>query len=229
MSEKKRILVVEDDIALLPMISYNLQKNGFSVKEATNGEEALLLVKEEIPSLAIIDWMIPAPSGLEVCRILRRKKETSSIPIIILSAKGEEEDKIRGLDTGADDYITKPFSPAELVARINSLLRRSSSNTNEIIEFQDISINLNEHKVYRGEKKIHLGPTEYKLLKHLMENPGRVYSREQLLDSVWGHGIYVESRTVDTHIRRLRKAINTKGTKKFIRTVRAAGYSIDYE
>ena len=147
----------------------------------------------------------------------------------MLTAKGEEEDKIRGLDTGADDYITKPFSPAELVARINSLLRRSSSNTTETIEFQDISINLNEHKVYRGEKKIHLGPTEYKLLKHLMENPGRVYSREQLLDSVWGHGIYVESRTVDTHIRRLRKAINTKGTKNFIRTVRAAGYSIDYE
>ena len=227
MSEKKKILVVEDDTALLPMISYNLEKNGFLVKEATNGEDALLIIKEEMPSLAIIDWMIPAPSGLEVCRILRRKKETSSMPIIILSAKGEEEDKIRGLNTGADDYITKPFSPDELIARINSLLRRSTSSSEEIIEFEDISIKLNEHKVYRGNKKINLGPTEYKLLKHLLENPRRVYSREQLLDSVWGHGIYVESRTVDTHIRRLRKAINVAGTKNFIRTVRAAGYSID--
>ena len=227
MSEKMKILVVEDDTALLPMITYNLEKNGFLVKEATNGEEALLIIKEEIPSLAIIDWMIPAPSGLEVCRILRRKKETSNLPIIILSAKGEEEDKIRGLNTGADDYITKPFSPTELMARINSLLRRSTSSSEEIIEFEDISINLNEHKVYRKNKKIHLGPTEYKLLKHFLENPGRVYSREQLLDSVWGHGIYVESRTVDTHIRRLRKAMNVPGTKNFIRTVRAAGYSID--
>ncbi len=229
MSEKRKILVVEDDTALLPMITYNLEKNGFLVKEATNGEEALLLIKEEIPSLAIIDWMIPAPSGLEVCRILRRKKETSNLPIIILSAKGEEEDKVRGLNTGADDYITKPFSPTELMARINSLLRRSTSSSEEIIEFKDISINLNEHKVYRKNKKIHLGPTEYKLLKHFLENPGRVYSREQLLDSVWGHGIYVESRTVDTHIRRLRKAMNVPGTKNFIRTVRAAGYSIDID
>ena len=153
MSEKRKILVVEDDTALLPMITYNLEKNGFLVKEATNGEEALLLIKEEIPSLAIIDWMIPAPSGLEVCRILRRKKETSNLPIIILSAKGEEEDKVRGLNTGADDYITKPFSPTELMARINSLLRRSTSSSEEIIEFKDISINLNEHKVYRKNKK----------------------------------------------------------------------------
>jgi len=229
MSSKKKILVVEDDVALLPIITYNLEKKGFTVKEATNGEDALLFVKEEIPSLAIIDWMIPAPSGLEVCRILRRKKETSSIPIIILSARGEEEDKVRGLDTGADDYITKPFSPNELIARINSLLRRSSTQNKQIIEFQDLSINLNEHKVYRDNKKIHLGPTEYKLLKHLMENPGRVYSREQLLNSVWGHGIFVEVRTVDTHIRRLRKALNKTGAKNYIRTIRAAGYSIDYE
>ena len=151
------------------------------------------------------------------------------MPIIILSAKGEEEDKVRGLNTGADDYVTKPFSPAELIARVNSLLRRSTSSGKKTLEFMDISINLNHHKVYRGEKKIHLGPTEYKLLKHLMENPGRVYSREQLLDSVWGHGIYVESRTVDTHIRRLRKAINTSGKQNYIRTVRSAGYSIDSE
>ena len=228
-NNKKQIVVVEDDTALLPMITYNLEKHGFSVREATNGEDALMLIKEQLPALAIIDWMIPAPSGIEVCKILRRGKETISLPIIILSAKGEEEDKVRGLNTGADDYVTKPFSPAELIARVNSLLRRSTSSGKKTLEFMDISINLNHHKVHRGEKKIHLGPTEYKLLKHLMENPGRVYSREQLLDSVWGHGIYVESRTVDTHIRRLRKAINTSGKQNYIRTVRSAGYSIDSE
>ena len=228
-NNKKQIVVVEDDTALLPMITYNLEKNGFSVREATNGEDALMLIKEQLPALAIIDWMIPAPTGIEVCKILRRGKETISLPIIILSAKGEEEDKVRGLNTGADDYVTKPFSPAELIARVNSLLRRSTSSGKKTLEFMDILINLNHHKVYRGEKKIHLGPTEYKLLKHLMENPGRVYSREQLLDSVWGHGIYVESRTVDTHIRRLRKAINISGKQNYIRTVRSAGYSIDSE
>ena len=145
----------------------------------------------------------------------------------MLTAKGEEEDRVRGLNSGADDYISKPFSPNELVARIKALLRRSSSSESETIEFKDIKMDVNEHKVYRGNQKIHLGPTEYKLLKHLIENPGRVYSREQLLDYVWGHGVYVEYRTVDTHIRRLRKAINIAGSKNFIRTVRAAGYSID--
>jgi len=227
MESKKKILVVEDDIALLPLITYNLEKNGFDVQEAKNGEDALLLVKEEVPSLAILDWMIPAPSGLEVCKILRRKKETSQLPIIMLTAKGEEEDRVRGLNSGADDYISKPFSPNELVARIKALLRRSSSSESETIEFKDIKMDVNEHKVYRGNQKIHWGPTEYKLLKPLIENPGRVYSREQLLDYVWGHGVYVEYRTVDTHIRRLRKAINIAGSKNFIRTVRAAGYSID--
>jgi two-component system phosphate regulon response regulator PhoB len=194
MESKKKILVVEDDVALLPLITYNLEKNGFEVKEAKNGEDALLLIKEEVPSLTILDWMIPAPSGLEVCKILRRKKETSRLPIIMLTAKGEEEDRIRGLNSGADDYISKPFSPNELIARIRALLRRSSSSGKDSIEFKDIKLDINEHKVYRGNQKIHLGPTEYKLLKHLIENPGRVYSREQLLDSIWGHGIYVESR-----------------------------------
>ena len=227
MDNKKKIVVVEDDTALLPMITHNLEKNGFSVREATNGEDALMLIKEELPALAIIDWMIPAPTGIEVCKILRRGKETVSLPIIILSAKGEEEDKVRGLNTGADDYITKPFSPTELIARIKSLLRRSTSSGKEVIEFGDITLNLNEHKVFRGGKRIHLGPTEYKLLRHFIENPGRVYSREQLLDSVWGHGIYVESRTVDTHIRRLRKAIDPSGQQNYIRTVRSAGYSMD--
>ena len=227
MVTKKTILVVEDDKSLLPMITYNIERNGFQVKSATNGEDALLLIKEEIPSLAIFDWMIPEPNGLELCKILRRKQETSNLPIIMLTAREEEEDRIRGLEYGADDYISKPFSPAELIARIKALIRRSTSTQNNILEFEDIKIFDNEHKVFRGKTRIHLGPTEYNLLKHLMENPCRVFSREQLLDSVWGHGIYVERRTVDTHIRRLRKALNIEGKKNFIRTIRSSGYSID--
>ena len=227
MVTKKTILVVEDDKSLLPMITYNIEKNGFLVKSATNGEDALLLIKEEIPSLAIFDWMIPEPNGLELCKILRRKQETSNLPIIMLTAREEEEDRIRGLEYGADDYISKPFSPAELIARIKALIRRSTSTQNNILEFEDIKIYDNEHKVFRGKSRVHLGPTEYNLLKHLMENPCRVFSREQLLDSVWGHGIYVERRTVDTHIRRLRKALNIEGKKNFIRTIRSSGYSID--
>ena len=227
MVTKKTILVVEDDKSLLPMITYNIEKNGFLVKSATNGEDALLLIKEEIPSLAIFDWMIPEPNGLELCKILRRKQETSNLPIIMLTAREEEEDRIRGLEYGADDYISKPFSPAELIARIKALIRRSTSTQNNILEFEDIKIFDNEHKVFRGKTRVHLGPTEYNLLKHLMENPCRVFSREQLLDSVWGHGIYVERRTVDTHIRRLRKALNIEEKKNFIRTIRSSGYSID--
>ena len=227
MVTKKTILVVEDDKSLLPMITYNIEKNGFLVKSATNGEDALLLIKEEIPSLAIFDWMIPEPNGLELCKILRRKQETSNLPIIMLTAREEEEDRIRGLEYGADDYISKPFSPAELIARIKALIRRSTSTQNNILEFEDIKIYNNEHKVFRGKSRVHLGPTEYNLLKHLMENPCRVFSREQLLDSVWGHGIYVERRTVDTHIRRLRKSLNIEGKKNFIRTIRSSGYSID--
>lgn len=227
MVTQRTILVVEDDKSLLPMITYNIEKNGFKVKSATNGEDALLLIKEEIPSLAIFDWMIPEPNGLELCKILRRKQETSNLPIIMLTAKEEEEDRIRGLEYGADDYISKPFSPAELIARIKALIRRSTSSQNNILEFEDIKIFDNEHKVFRGKTRVHLGPTEYNLLKHLMENPCRVFSREQLLDSVWGHGIYVERRTVDTHIRRLRKSLNIEGKKNFIRTIRSSGYSID--
>ena len=227
METKKTILVVEDDKSLLPMITYNIEKNGFQVKSATNGEDALLLIKEEIPSLAIFDWMIPEPNGLELCKILRRKQETSNLPIIMLTAREEEEDRIRGLEYGADDYISKPFSPAELIARIKALIRRSTSCQNNILEFEDIKIFDNEHKVFRGKTRVHLGPTEYNLLKHLMENPCRVFSREQLLDSVWGHGIYIERRTIDTHIRRLRKSLNIEGKKNLIRTIRSSGYSID--
>ena len=227
MVTQRTILVVEDDKSLLPMITYNIEKNGFKVKSATNGEDALLLIKEEIPSLAIFDWMIPEPNWLELFKILRRKQETSNLPIIMLTAREEEEDRIRGLEYGADDYISKPFSPAELIARIKALIRRSTSSQNNILEFEDIKIFDNEHKVFRGKTRVHLGPTEYNLLKHLMENPCRVFSREQLLDSVWGHGIYVERRTVDTHIRRLRKSLNIEGKKNFIRTIRSSGYSID--
>ena len=227
MVTQRTILVVEDDKSLLPMITYNIEKNGFKVKSATNGEDALLLIKEEIPSLAIFDWMIPEPNGLELCKILRRKQETSNLPIIMLTAREQEEDRIRGLEYGADDYISKPFSPAELIARIKALIRRSTSTQNNILEFEDIKIFDNEHKVFRGKTRVHLGPTEYNLLKHLMENPCRVFSREQLLDSVWGHGIYVERRTVDTHIRRLRKSLNIEGKKNLIRTIRSSGYSID--
>jgi len=227
METKKTILVVEDDKSLLPMITYNIEKNGFQVKSATNGEDALLLIKEEIPSLAIFDWMIPEPNGLELCKILRRKQETSNLPIIMLTAREEEEDRIKGLEYGADDYISKPFSPAELIARIKALIRRSTSSQNNILEFEDIKIFDNEHKVFRGKTRVHLGPTEYNLLKHLMENPCRVFSREQLLDSVWGHGIYIERRTIDTHIRRLRKSLNIEGKKNLIRTIRSSGYSID--
>ena len=227
MVTQRTILVVEDDKSLLPMITYNIEKNGFKVKSATNGEDALLLIKEEIPSLAIFDWMIPEPNGLELCKILRRKQETSNLPIIMLTAREQEEDRIRGLEYGADDYISKPFSPAELIARIKALIRRSTSTQNNILEFEDIKIFDNEHKVFRGKTRVHLGPTEYNLLKHLMENPCRVFSREQLLDSVWGQGIYVERRTVDTHIRRLRKSLNIEGKKNLIRTIRSSGYSID--
>ena len=169
MVTQRTILVVEDDKSLLPMITYNIEKNGFKVKSATNGEDALLLIKEEIPSLAIFDWMIPEPNGLELCKILRRKQETSNLPIIMLTAREEEEDRIRGLEYGADDYISKPFSPAELIARIKALIRRSTSSQNNILEFEDIKIFDNEHKVFRGKTRVHLGPTEYNLLKHLME------------------------------------------------------------
>ena len=225
---KKTILVVEDDKTLLPLITYNLEKNGYNVKEASTGSEALLLLKEHVPNLILLDWMVPSPNGLEICKLVRNNKAIKHLPIIMLSAKGQEEDRIKGLDTGADDYITKPFSTSELVSRINALLRRSSEAFSESkLEFEDIELNLKQHKVFRDSKRIHLGPTEYKLLKLFLENPRRVYSREQLLDSVWGHGIFVELRTVDTHIRRLRKAINTGNSKNLIRTVRTAGYSLD--
>jgi two-component system, OmpR family, phosphate regulon response regulator PhoB len=224
------ILVVEDEAALVTLLRYNLEREGFRVAEARDGEEALLMAREQKPDLVILDWMLPLLSGLEVCRQLRRGPETRSVPIIMLTARGEEGDKLRGLDSGADDYVTKPFSPSELIARIRASLRRSRPTTNgEALQFEDLTMDLAAHRVRRRGRDIHLGPTEFRLLRYLMEHQGRVFSREQLLDMVWGQDVYVEPRTVDVHIRRLRKAINAPSETDLIRTVRSAGYSLDRE
>lgn len=225
---KPLALIVEDEAALVTLLRYHLEKEGFRVHEAADGEEALLKVKEERPDLVLLDWMLPLVSGIGVCRQMRLLNDTKKTPIIMLTARGEESDKVRGLDSGADDYVTKPFSPAELIARVRAVLRRSRPETfAEALSFENITMDLSTYKVYRGEREVHLGPTEFKLLRHLMQSPKRVFSREQLLDSVWGCDVYVEPRTVDVHIRRLRKALNGNGDKDIIRTVRSAGYSLD--
>jgi two-component system phosphate regulon response regulator PhoB len=224
------ILVVEDESALVTLLRYNLEREGFRVAEARDGEEALLAAREQKPDLVLLDWMLPLLSGLEVCRQMRRMAETRGVPIIMLTARGEEGDKLRGLDSGADDYVTKPFSPSELVARIRAALRRSRPTTNgESLQFEDLTMDLAAHRVRRRGRDIHLGPTEFRLLRYLLEHQGRVFSREQLLDMVWGQDVYVEPRTVDVHIRRLRKAINATDESDLIRTVRSAGYSLDRE
>jgi len=227
---KPRILIVEDEEALRPMLRYNFEEEGFDVTEAADGEEAKTLIAEEKPDLVVLDWMLPKLSGIELCRQLRRDPDTKSLPIIMLTARSEESDRLRGLNTGADDFVTKPFSPAELVARVHAVLRRvRPALEEEQIACCDITMDLVSHRVVRGGRTIHLGPTEFRLLRHFLEHPGRVYSREQLLDSVWGHDVYVELRTVDTHIRRLRKALNEDGEADAIRTVRAAGYALELE
>ena len=224
------ILVVEDEAALVTLLRYNLEREGFRVAEARDGEEALLAAREQKPDLVLLDWMLPLLSGLEVCRQMRRMAETRGVPIIMLTARGEEGDKLRGLDSGADDYVTKPFSPSELVARIRAALRRSRPAVNgESLQFEDLTMDLAAHRVRRRGRDIHLGPTEFRLLRYLLEHQGRVFSREQLLDMVWGQDVYVEPRTVDVHIRRLRKAINATDENDLIRTVRSAGYSLDRE
>ena len=224
------ILVVEDESALVTLLRYNLEREGFRVAEARDGEEALLAAREQKPDLVLLDWMLPLLSGLEVCRQMRRMAETRGVPIIMLTARGEEGDKLRGLDSGADDYVTKPFSPSELVARIRAALRRSRPTANgESLQFEDLTMDLAAHRVRRRGRDIHLGPTEFRLLRYLLEHQGRVFSREQLLDMVWGQDVYVEPRTVDVHIRRLRKAINASDESDLIRTVRSAGYSLDRE
>ena len=225
---RHRILIVEDEAALVTLLRYNLEREGFHVSEARDGDEALVVIDENPPDLILLDWMLPMTSGIEVCRQIRRKPKTRSTPIIMLTARGEEADKVRGLESGVDDYVTKPFSPAELLARIRALLRRANPPpSDETLRCGDIRMDLAAHKVHRGERGVHLGPTEFRLLRYLMEHQGRVFSREQLLDAVWGRDVFVEARTVDVHIRRLRKALNGKDELDMIRTVRAAGYSIE--
>ncbi len=225
---RPRVLVVEDEQALVELLRYNLEQAGFRVTVALDGEEALAAVRDEVPDLVLLDWMLPLMSGIEVCRQLRRQTATANLPIIMLTARGEEGDRVRGLDAGADDYVAKPFSPAELVARIRAVLRRiRPALADEALSYADIVMDLVGHRVSRGGQPVHLGPTEFRLLRHFMEHPGRVFSREQLLDAVWGKDVYVEARTVDVHIRRLRIALNGDDRADLIRTVRAAGYALD--
>jgi two-component system phosphate regulon response regulator PhoB len=222
------VLVVEDEDALSALLQYNLDKEGYQVTVAADGEEALVLIDETPPDLIVLDWMLPKVSGVEVCRRLRARPETRNMPIIMLTARGEESDRIRGLDTGADDYIVKPFSMSELAARIRAVLRRIRPGLAEDrLHHGDIMVDRVAHRVRRANQEIHLGPTEFRLLDYLMQHPGRVFSREQLLDAVWGSDVYVEARTVDVHIGRLRKALNHGGDDDPIRTVRSAGYSLD--
>jgi two-component system phosphate regulon response regulator PhoB len=225
---KPVVVVIEDESALSTMLKYNLEHEGYRVATASGGEEALILVGEEKPDLILLDWMLPQISGIEICRRLRARPETANIPIIMLTARGEEADRIRGLDIGADDYITKPFAMIELLARIRAVLRRvRPALAADNVQFGDIHVDRAAHRVRRGNRDVHLGPTEFRLLEHLMQSPGRVFSREQLLDAVWGSDVYVETRTVDVHIGRLRKALNENGENDPIRTVRSAGYSLD--
>jgi two-component system phosphate regulon response regulator PhoB len=225
------ILVVEDEDALSTLLQYNLDKEGYDVVVAADGEEALTLVSEKLPDLVVLDWMLPKVSGIEVCRRLRQRSESRNVPIIMLTARGEESDRIRGLDTGADDYVVKPFAMSELSARIRAVLRRIRPGLAEDrVRAGDLVIDRVAHRVKRSGKEIHLGPTEFRLLDYLMQHPGRVFSREQLLDAVWGSDVYVEARTVDVHIGRLRKALNRDDTELDpIRTVRSAGYSLDVD
>jgi len=222
------VLVVEDEDALSALLQYNLDKEGYQVTVAADGEEALVVIDEAQPDLIVLDWMLPQVSGVEVCRRLRARPETRNMPIIMLTARGEETDRIRGLDTGADDYIVKPFSMSELAARIRAVLRRIRPGlADDRLHHGDIVVDRVAHRVRRANQEIHLGPTEFRLLDYLMQHPGRVFSREQLLDAVWGSDVYVEARTVDVHIGRLRKALNRGGDGDPIRTVRSAGYSLD--
>ena len=225
---KPSILVVEDDLALCELLTWNLGAEGYEVRSTGDGEEALVMMREQAPDAVILDWMIEQVPGIEVCRQIRKDRETARIPILMLTARGEEEDRIRGLKTGADDYVTKPFSPRELMARVEALLRRSSpSLAGEALAFGDIELDPASHRVRRCGESLHLGPTEFRLLRYFMERPNRVLSRQQILDGVWGMDSDIDERTVDVHIRRLRKAINRDGEVDPIRTVRAAGYSMD--
>ncbi|HIC67828.1 MAG: phosphate regulon transcriptional regulator PhoB [Paracoccus sp. (in: a-proteobacteria)] len=221
------VLVVEDEGAQREVLQYNLEAEGFDVVVADNGEDALLLVQEEQPDLMVLDWMLPRVSGIEVCRQVKADPGTRSIPIIMLSARGEETDRVRGLETGADDYVVKPYSVVELMARLRTQLRRTRPATmGERLSFADIILDAGEHRVFRAGQPLHLGPTEFRLLSTLMEKPGRVWTREQLLDRVWGRDIYVDTRTIDVHVGRLRKALMVNGGDNPVRTVRGTGYAL---
>ena len=226
----KKLLLVEDDRAIADLLVWHFEREEYAVRRTGDGEEALMLAEEEPPDIVVLDWMIEGISGLEVCRRLRRKSATANVPIIMLTARGEESDRIRGLETGADDYVTKPFSPRELIARVAAVLRRiRPALAGEQLAYDDIEMDVEAHRVRRDGKSIALGPTEFRLLKALLEQPGRVFSRERLLDRVWSHDSDIDARTVDVHVRRLRKALNDGGRRDLIRTVRSAGYSLDAE
>ena len=226
---KPAILLVEDDPSLIELVRYNLEAADFDVAVEMDGDGGLMAIRERDFDLVILDWMMPNMSGIEVVRQIRRMNDKRATPVIMLTARGEETDKIRGLDAGADDYVVKPFSPAELVSRVRALLRRSTPDMGaETLAYEDLEMDLVSHKVNRGGRSVHLGPTEYRLLRVLMENPNRVNAREQLLDKAWGQNIYVEIRTVDVHVRRLRRAINIDGKPDLIRTVRGSGYALDF-
>ncbi len=223
-----KVLVIEDEEPISQLLAYNLTKEGFTVAISSDGDEALMAVDEEKPDLVLMDWMLPNVSGIELCRQLRTRSETREIPVIMLTARGEEEDRVRGLDVGADDYVTKPFSMSELVARMRAVLRRTApALAGDVATFSDITLDRQSHRVHRASREVRLGPTEFRLLDVLMQRPGRVFSREQLLDRVWGQDVYVELRTVDVHIGRLRKALNGRGQRDPIRTVRSSGYALD--
>ncbi len=227
---KPLVLIVEDEAPLATMLRYNLEKQGFRVEEAGDGQEALTRISEAQPDLVLLDWMLPVMSGIEVCRQIRRRATTRDLPVIMVTARTEDQDAVRGLNTGADDYITKPFNMESLLARMRALLRRSNAvPVKGLLAFHDIEMDLASHRVTRNERRVHLGPTEFRLLEFFMQHPRRVFSREELLDAVWGPDIHVEPRTVDVHIRRLRKSINAPDELDVVRTVRTAGYALDTE
>jgi two-component system, OmpR family, phosphate regulon response regulator PhoB len=225
---KPLVLIVDDEVAIVTMLRYNLEKEGFAVCEAADGEEALTRIAERKPDVVLLDWMLPLVSGIEVCRQIRRAPNLRSLPVIMLTARGEEGDRVRGLNSGADDYVVKPFSLGELVARLRAVIRRAQPNAGEeVLRYADVTMDLIAHRVTRAGEPVHLGPTEFRLLRHFLQHPARVFSREQLLDRIWGHYAEVELRTVDVHIRRLRKALNAVGEGDLVRTVRSVGYSLD--
>ncbi len=226
MSHAPRVTVVEDEEALSVLLRYNLESEGYQVETILRGDEAEMTLRDNVPDLLILDWMLPGVSGIELCRRLRQRPETERLPIIMLTARGEESERVRGLAVGADDYVVKPFSTPELLARVKAMLRRANPSVlSHILKVGDLVLDRQQHRVYRTDKEVHLGPTEFRLLEYFMMAPGRVFSRSQLLDSVWGPDIYVDDRTVDVHIGRLRKAINLGNSTDPIRTVRGAGYS----